>query len=164
MAKKQVRLYNLLLPIWLLWIFPQVWLIILPGNLLLDCAVLLLALAALRCTAKKAVLRRVWWRVWLNGFLADAAGVAWMVLGMFAAAYGGDWWEEQLAAIAGSPFRTPLALVWTLAGVALAGVCIYFLDRHALGRCPELSPRQPRLAALALAIATAPWLFLVPLY
>ena len=82
MERTQVRLYNILLPIWLLWIFPQAWLVILPGNLAIDCAVLLLALAALRCAAKGAVLRRTWWRVWLNGFLADAAGVAWMVLGL----------------------------------------------------------------------------------
>ena len=101
MERTQVRLYNILLPIWLLWIFPQAWLVILPGNLAIDCAVLLLALAALRCAAKGAVLRRTWWRVWLNGFLADAAGVAWMVLGMFAAAYGGAWWEENLTAITG---------------------------------------------------------------
>lgn len=80
--KRTVRLYNILLPIWLLWIFPQVWLIVLPGNLAIDCAVLLLTLLALGCTAKQAVLRRVWWRVWLNGFLADAAGVVWMLLGL----------------------------------------------------------------------------------
>ena len=47
--KRTVRLYNILLPIWLLWIFPQVWLIVLPGNLAIDCAVLLLALLALGC-------------------------------------------------------------------------------------------------------------------
>lgn len=164
MERTQVRLYNILLPIWLLWIFPQAWLVILPGNLAIDCAVLLLALAALRCAAKGAVLRRTWWRVWLNGFLADAAGVAWMVLGMFAAAYGGAWWEENLTAITGSPFRTPLALAWTLAGVAIAGVCIYFLDRRSLRRCPELEDRQRHGAALALAVLTAPWLFLVPMY
>ena len=35
--KKEVRLYNVLFPIWLLWIFPQVWLVLLPGNLLIDC-------------------------------------------------------------------------------------------------------------------------------
>lgn len=164
MPRTQVRLYNVLLPIWLLWIFPQVWLVILPGNLLIDCAVLLLALLALRCTAKRAVLRRVWWRVWANGFLADAAGVAWMVLGLFSAAWGGGWWEANLAGIAGSPFRTPLSLVWTLVGVAVAGVCIYFLDRRTLARCPELDGRQRHRAALALAAATAPWLFLVPMY
>ena len=164
MEKKPVRLYNILLPIWLLWIFPQVWLVILPGNLLIDCAVLLLALAALRCTGKKAVLRRVWWRLWLNGFLADGAGVAWMVLGMFSAASGEGWWAENLTPITGSPFRTPLALAWTLAGVAVAGVCIWLLDRRALRRCPELDGRQRHIAALALAVCTAPWLFLVPMY
>lgn len=164
MERAQTRLYNILLPIWLLWIFPQVWLVILPANLLLDCVVLLVALAALRCTAKRVVLCRVWWRVWLNGFLADAAGVAWMVLGMFAAARGGDWWEENLTPITGDPFRTPLALVWTLAGVTIAGVCIYFLDRRSLRRCPEVERRQRHGAALALAVLTAPWLFLVPMY
>lgn len=162
--RRQTRLYNILLPVWLLWIFPQVWLVILPGNLAIDCAVLLLALAALRCTAKKAVLRRTWWRIWVNGFLADAAGVAWMALGMFAAAYGGDWWEENLTPITGSPFRTLPAFVWTLAGVAIAGACIYFLDRRSLRRCPELGERQRHRAALALAVATAPWLFLIPMY
>ena len=164
MEKKPVRLYNILLPIWLLWIFPQVWLVLLPGNLLIDCAVLLLALAALCCTGKKAVLRRVWWRLWLNGFLADGAGVAWMVLGMFSAASGEGWWAENLTPITGSPLRTPLALAWTLIGVAIAGVCIWLLDRRALRRCPELDGRQRRLAALALAVCTAPWLFLVPMY
>ena len=164
MEKKPVRLYNILLPIWLLWIFPQVWLVILPGNLLIDCAVLLLALAALRIPAKRPVLRRVWWRLWLNGFLADGAGVAWMVLGMFSAASGEGWWAENLTPITGSPFRSPLALAWTLIGVAVAGVCIWFLDRRALRRCPELDGRQRHIATLALAVVTAPWLFLVPMY
>ena len=64
----------------------------------------------------------------------------------------------------GQTIRSPLSLFWTLAGVALAGVCIYFLDRRALRRCPELEPRQQHIAALALAIGTAPWLFLLPAY
>ena len=164
MERQTTRLYNILLPIWLLWLFPQTWLVILPGNLLIDCAVLLLALLVLGCPAKKAVLGRAWWRLWRNGFLADAAGVVWLAAGMFLAAYGGDWWAEALASVAGSPFRTPAALLWTLAGVAAAGACIYVLDRRALRRCPELSPRQVHRAALALAVVTAPWLFLVPMY
>ena len=42
--KRSVKLYNVLLPIWILYFFPQVWLITLPGNLLIDCLVLLLTL------------------------------------------------------------------------------------------------------------------------
>ena len=164
MEKRSQTLYNILLPIWLLWIFPQVWLIVLPGNLAVDVLVLLLALAVLGHSGKRAVVKALWWKLWLLGFAADAVGVGWMVLGMFTAAYGQGWWAENLTDITGSPFRTPLALAWTLAGVAIAGVCIYFLDRRSLRRCSELEDRQRHGAALALAVLTAPWLFLVPMY
>lgn len=162
--KKPVRLYNVLLPIWLLWIFPQVWLIILPGNLVIDLLVLLLALAVLRHSGKGAVVKALWWKLWLLGFTADAVGVGWMVLGMFTAASGQGWWAENLTPITGSPFRTPLALAWTLAGVAIAGACIYFFDKRAMKGCPLLTPRERHVTALLLAILTAPWLFLVPMY
>ena len=160
--KRTVRLYNILLPIWLLWIFPQVWLIVLPGNLAIDCAVLLLTLLALGCTAKQAVLRRVWWRVWLNGFLADAAGVVWMLLGLLPIQWA--WWEESISGIMGRPFRSPLSLFWTLAGVALAGVCIFAFDLRAMHSCIGLSNREKRRIALTMAIVTAPWLFFIPMY
>ena len=163
-ARHAHRLYNVLFPIWLLWLFPQTWVFILPGNLIIDMLVLILALTVLRCPMKKAVLHRAWWRVWLNGFLADTAGVFWMMAGMFSTVSGGGWWEENITPIMGSPFRTLLALSWTLIGVAVAGVCIYLLDRRTLGRCPELNARQAHAAALALAVITAPWLFLLPMY
>ena len=162
--KKPVQLYNVLLPIWLLWIFPQVWLIILPGNLVIDLLVLLLALAVLRHSGKGAVVKALWWKLWLLGFAADAVGVGWMVLGMFTAASGQGWWAENLTPITGSPFRTPLALAWTLAGVAIAGACIYFFDKRAMKTCPLLTPRERHVTALLLAVLTAPWLFLIPMY
>ena len=164
MEKRSQTLYNILLPIWLLWIFPQVWLIILPGNLVIDLLVLLLALAVLRHSGKGAVVKALWWKLWLLGFAADAVGVGWMVLGMFTAASGQGWWAENLTPITGSPFRTPLALAWTLVGVAIAGACIYFFDKRAMKGCPLLTPRERHVTALLLAILTAPWLFLVPMY
>ena len=39
--KKQTRIYNVLFPIWIIWLFPQALVFILPGNLAIDCAVLL---------------------------------------------------------------------------------------------------------------------------
>ena len=48
--KKQVRLYNVLFPIWILWLFPQVLVLVIPGNLAIDCLVLLLTLLALKHT------------------------------------------------------------------------------------------------------------------
>ena len=166
--KKEVRLYNILLPIWLLWIFPQVWLFILPGNLLIDCLVLTITLAALKHRSKWAVVRQLWWRFWMLGFLADAAGVLWMVLALLPVwARTGTayplWWDKSLSYVMHNPFGHPAAFLWTLAAVALAGYCIYRFDKRAMKNCVLLSEGERHKIALAMAIITAPWLFFISL-
>ena len=170
--KRETRLYNVIFPIWILmfWPNPPVFLVTLFGNLAIDCAVVALALLALRHSAKGAVLRRCWWKVWLYGFLSDVIGAVWLAAGLFGAwALDADgtaagWVSDFAMAMTLNPFRDPLALVWTAIGVAAAGVCIYFFDRRVFRRIPELEGRQGRVLALTMAIATAPWLFLIPIY
>ena len=165
---RQTRLYNVIFPIWLLILFPQVWLVILPGNLAIDCLALFLTLRALKHPDKKAVMKRLWWRFWLLGFLADFVGVAWMILGwvssLIPSAAWQEWWNENMSYTLYNCFRSPVAFLWTLAGVVLAGVCIYFFDRRAMRSCTELTIRQRHVIALTMAIATAPWLFFIPMY
>lgn len=162
---QQTKLYNVILPIWLLFLFPQVWLIVLPGNLIVDCAVLLLTLLAWKHPQKKGVLKKLWWKFWLLGFAADAVGVAWMILGLLPAWLPfGARWEAAVGHISHNPFAHPAAFLWTLAGVALAGVCIYFFDRRAMRSCSLLTGRQKHIVALSMAIITAPWLFFIPMY
>lgn len=137
--KRGIRLYNMIFPVWMLWLFPPAWLVILPGNLLLDGLVLLLSLAALGCAEKRSRMRSLLLPFWLCGFLADFAGLVWMYLGVFLSKLSGG---------------------WTLSAVALSGVCIYFLDRAVLKG--ELAPppqREQRIIALSMAVATAPWTF-----
>ena len=107
--KKEVRLYNVLLPVWLLWIFPQVWLVILPGNLLIDCLVLTGALFVLKHRNKWAVVRKLWWKFWLLGFLADFVGVLWMVVApsIVSNAEANSWWYESLSYAMHNPFGHP---------------------------------------------------------
>lgn len=158
-----LRLYNVLFPLWILIFFPQVLAIVIPGNLIVDVAVLLIALAAMRHRAKGAVLRRCWWKVWLLGFAADLIGAGWMMLSLplfsiFPAL------EEVSFSIAFNPFGHPAAFLWTAAGVAIAGGFIFLLDRRVFRSVPELTPRQSTRLALTFAIVTAPWLFFLPLY
>lgn len=167
--KKQVRLYNVLFPIWILWLFPQALLIVLPGNLFIDCLVLFLALLALKHTQKGEVVKKLWWKFWLLGFAADLVGTAWMFLGWYwPALLGlhetpfGRFWENNIISL--NPFSHPLTFFWTLAGVAIAGVCIYFFDRRAMKKCELLTDRERHVIALTMATVTAPWLFFVPLY
>ncbi len=170
--KRETRLYNILFPIWILWLFPQVLLLVLPGNLAIDCLVLLLTLCALKHAQKRAVLRQLWWKFWLLGFAADLIGTAWMVLGMaWPTALGlsetplGAYFENaMLSAHMLHPWSHPLTFCWTLAGVGIAGVCIYFFDKRAMRRYEGLTGREKHIIALTMAIATAPWLFFLPLY
>ena len=166
---KQTRLYNVIFPLWLLLFFPQIWLIALPGNLLIDCAVLLLGMTAMKLTCKKQVLKRVWWKIWLLGFVSDFVGCAWMMLVLLPAyLWAGnpleELWSNTVGHIMHNSFAHPAAFLWTLIGVALAGVCIYLFDRRVLRRCPELSEEQAKKLALIMAVVTAPWLFFIPMY
>lgn len=170
MKSKPVKLYNVIFPVWVLmfWPTPPVILLTLLGNLAIDCLVVWLTLCALRHPAKGQVLKGCWWKVWLLGFAADLIGALWLALGMLGAwaleAGGAGWVSDFAMAMTVNPFRHPLALVWTAIGVALSGVCIYFFDRRVLRKTPELDDRQAHTLALTLAIATAPWLFFVPVY
>lgn len=158
-----VKLYNVLFPIWILIFFPQVLAIVIPGNLIVDAAVLLLALAVLGCREKGAVIRKCWWKVWLLGFAADLIGAAWMVLGWFVTSWVPSL-DSSLGKILYNPFGHPAAFLWTAAGVAIAGWFIFLLDRRVFRSVPELTSRQSTRLALTFAIVTAPWLFFLPLY
>ena len=162
--KREHRLYNVIFPIWMLVLFPQVWLIVIPGNLLVDCLVLLLTLLALKHRDKGGVVKQLWWKFWLLGFAADAIGVAWMLLGWLLAVHFGSWWESSVGHIMHNAFAHPAAFLWTLVGVALAGVCIYCFDKKSMGRCDLLTPREKHIIALTMAVVTAPWLFFIPMY
>ena len=158
-----VKLCNVLFPIWILIFFPQVLAIVIPGNLIVDAAVLLIALAVLGCREKGAVIRKCWWKVWLLGFAADLIGAAWMVLGWFVTSWVPSL-DSSLGKILYNPFGHPAAFLWTAAGVAIAGGVIFLLDRRVFRSVPELTSRQSTRLALTFTIATAPWLFFLPLY
>lgn len=162
--KLRHRLYNVIFPIWLIWLFPPILVLVAPANLAVDCLVLALTLSALKHPDKKGVLKALWWKVWLLGFGADLVGAGWMYLGLWLAdVLPGQWWDAGFH-LAYAPFLHPASLLWTLAGVALAGGCIYLFDRCVMNRCPLLTRAQARTGALVLAVVTAPWLFFLPLY
>ena len=164
--KKEVRLYNVLFPVWLLWLFPQIFLIVAPANLLVDCLVLTLALMGLKHQNKRAVVKELWWKFWWRGFAADFIGVLLLLPGAFLPSFPphAPWTYDVSSAIIANPFLHPVAFLWVLAGVALAGVCIYRFDKRAMKECELLTQREKHVVALTMAIVTAPWLFFIPLY
>ena len=143
--KKPVRLYNVLFPVWRLWLVPQVWLVVLPGNFLIDSLVLFLAMKGLALSDKKRRYGESIWKVFLFGLLADfiAAGVL-----MFLA-FVMEW---------GGPYADDLYL--TVPALFLAGGMIFIFNYYITFRKSEQFVRW-RLS-LALAVFTAPYTFLIP--
>ena len=79
-SKKDIKLYNVLFPFWMLLLFPQMWLIILPGNFIIDSFVLVFSMVALKLSDKKQFYKRHILKIYGFGMLSDIIGAAYMFL------------------------------------------------------------------------------------
>lgn len=154
---RPVRLYNVLFPIWGFWLWPSpLWLVLLAGNFAIDSLVVCLA-------AGKGQRARVWrgsiLRVWLLGYACDLIG-ALVCLAAMVAADALIPPETGMASLILFPGNVLIALP----GVLVAGVLLYFANRRwSFRRCGLDDARVHRLS-LALAVFTAPWTMLIPIY
>ena len=156
--KKQIRLYNVMFPVWFFFFYPTVlWLLILPINFIIDSAVVLLC--GKRLGMDKPARTSLWkssiLRVWLIGFFSDAVG-ALLIFGLTLL------WESLR--LPGNLYLFPGTTLISLPGVALAGVLIYLLNKKfSFTRCGA-GPAAVHRLCLALAVFTAPYAMLIPLY
>ena len=141
---KEVRLYNVLFPFWMLMLFPVTWLIVLPGNFIIDSLVLLITLRVLKIAEKKLWYKRHILKIFCFGMLSDLVGAAFMLLLMlrFDVGHMGD-----------EPYLTLPAL--------LISAALIFLSNYFVTFRKEEKPLRLKLA-LTFAIVTAPYTFLVP--
>lgn len=142
--KRSFRLYNVLFPFWMLMLLPQLWLIVIPGNFIIDSAVLLISLAILKITDKKQWYKKHILKIYAFGMLSDVIGSAYMLLLMIGFEVGsmGD--------------ELYLTLPALFISAALIFVFNYFITF-------KKTDKKLRLKlSLIFAIATAPYTFLVP--
>lgn len=141
----------------MLYIFPAGWLYSIPINFLVDSIVLLIGFKVFGKEKvwfnwKKAILLS-----WIFGYVADL--IASFLLLLF------DW-------IVGASFRTSIItnpigggivpFVATLLAVVAAGILIYILNEKVALKRTELDDKARKKVALLMAIATAPYLFFMP--
>lgn len=144
MKTKQVRLYNVLFPFWMLMLFPITWLVVLPGNFLVDSLVLLISLRVLKMADRKLWYKRHILKIFTFGMLSDLVGAAYMLL-MTTRFDVGNMGDE--------PYLT-------LPAILLASTLIFLSNYYITFRKVE-KPLRLKLA-LTFAIVTAPYTFLVP--
>ena len=155
MNKKPVRLYNILLPVWMLVWWPSwLWLFLIPGNYLIDRLVFRWSLRGREDA--DALGRRHTWKLCLAGFFSDFTGAA-----LLFAVVAADVKDELTEAIAYNPFSHGGAFFIALLAVGIAGLLIFLLDRFILKKV-GLDPAQAKRSALFMALVTAPYLFLFP--
>ena len=136
MSKKNVTLYNVIFPIWMMLIFPITWLVAFPVNFVIDLCVVYFSMKYLQVDDRRRRIKKVIWKVWIAGFLADIIGGFFM----FSVAlidgvldYNspfGKWWYENLAnGVMFNPFDSIWAVLWVTLCLCISGFCIYIFNK-----------------------------------
>ena len=160
LKKTNTKIYNILLPLWLLIFLPSyLWLALIPLNYVIDRVVLRWSLGDM--PDKGLFCRRHTWKICLAGFLSDFAGALILLIISIPLADLNEKLYDIGHAIMFDPFSNPVGLLIVVASIAVSAVCINFLDKWILGRA-GLDPEQVKRSALRLALITAPYLYLFP--
>lgn len=173
--KGEVRLYNMILPPFMLMMFlPKLWFISLVGNFIIDSVmVLIISLIMFRKVSgvfyKKSILK-----VWLLGFASDFIGVIYLLI-ISRIAYSSDayYYKER-----DSVFRKYLtganrafshcdtssfwAVVYLASGILVAAIFIFLFNYFISLRKTDLTKKQRLFSSIILAACTAPYTFLLP--
>ena len=144
MKNKSIKLYNVLFPVWMFTLLPAMWLVIIPGNFIIDSAVLLISLAVLKIADKKEWYKKHILKIFAFGFLADIIGALFLLLMLFVL-------EDVLF---------DCEFLFSLIGMVISAALIYLFNYLFTFKKAEKSIRLK--LSLIFAIATAPYTFLIP--
>ena len=152
--KKEIKFYNIIFPVWSLFLIPMAWLIILPANFIIDSLVFLGAMAVFKIADKKNKYLKCIFRIWVFGLLADIIGSGLMFL-----ALAFDYVDYGTAL---NPLASPGAFLFTSVGVVVAGACIYLFNYKWVLPLILIDRVEIRKIALTIAIFTAPYTMYIP--
>jgi len=142
---RESKLYNVIFPVWLLWLYPLLWLIVIPGNFLIDSLVLLASMYILKINDKKQFYKKSILKIFSFGILSDIIGTLYMFLMMFIFEIGTMGDELSL----------------TIPGVFISAVMIFIFNYFITFR--KIDNKQRLKLAIIFAVVTAPYTFLIPM-
>ena len=141
--KKNVTLYNVIFPFWMLYLFPVMWLIIIPSNFLIDSLVLIISMFALKIADKKQFYKKHILKIFAFGMLSDIIGAAFMFLTV---------WLE-ISTMADEWYLLVPAIILSAGAIFLFNYFFTF----------KKEDKNIRLKlSLIFAIITAPYTFFIP--
>ena len=170
--KKDTKLYNMIMPIWLLVIFPFTWVVILPLNYLIDTLVLKLTMKKLNVEKRKEIYKMTILKTWIYGFLGDFIGAAVILVvswGLYdivnlETAFGAV--VEQMSMVMLNPFDNVFSFSIALIAIIVASYFIYLFNyRFALKKAFEegyIDESTKKKIAISMAVFKAPYVFFLP--
>lgn len=140
---KNNKLYNVMFPVWMLMLFPVVWLVVIPGNFIIDSIVFIISMYCLKLENKKQLYKKNILKIFGFGFLSDIIGSL-ILLAMVYLEFGvmGDEWYL------------------TVPTLFIASGLIFIFNYFITFRKLDFKTRLK--LSLIMAIVTAPYTFLIP--
>lgn len=163
----------MILPLYLFFVFfPGLWAMALVGNFIIDSILLIVIGFVVFKRFNGGFYKSAIIKAWLLGFASDFIGVA----GLFIArlAVNPDYHAEKTvwdsihnglyySLYLGNSFYNPWSFLCTFGGIIIAATAIFLFDYFITFSKTELSKRQRIFSALAFAVFTAPYTFLIPI-
>lgn len=155
MKKKEVRLYNVMFPIWFMYLLiTPFWLILLPINFAVDSLVIYCSASEQNIDNRKDLWKKSIASVWGFGFLSDFLGAAVTFIISLVL--------DAMPNVILPPF-TGNTLI-SIPGLILAGLLIYWLNLKFSFKNSGLEPQQIKKLCFHLALWTAPYTMLIPAF
>ena len=99
---KNLKLYNVFFPVWLLILIPFTWVIAIPVNFIVDSLVIFISLKFLKIEEAFQKYKKVIFKVFIFGFLSDFIGSVFLILVTYLGTIGGEssafikWFEKNI--------------------------------------------------------------------
>jgi len=151
---KKIKLYNIIFPIYMLWVIPPIIFISALLNFIIDSIVVLITEKILKIKDIAKKYKKVILKVWGFGFLSDFIGALFIFIMSIL--------FEDLAISIYNPFGDIYAFITTLIAILISGILIFIFNKKISLKKVDMTEKEKFMLSLVLAIVTSPYLFLLP--
>ncbi|MFY9139228.1 MAG: hypothetical protein WBJ83_04285 [Thermacetogeniaceae bacterium] len=161
---KDIRLYNVIFPLWFFLFLPPVILITLIGNFVIDSLVVVACFFIFKLADIQKSLTEFYkgsiLKVWILGFLADIIGASILfILGILNPL---ELPTDLITGINYDPFSNPAAVAVITIAMLVSAVFI-FMFNYRITFSKQIDDKKLRAkVAITVALITMPWTFLLP--
>lgn len=161
---KDMKIYNIIFPLWFVLFLPPIILLTLIGNFIIDSLVVIFCFYMYRLSREGYELGTFYKnnivKVWLFGFIGDAIGAAALFL-IQMLTYILNLNSEWISAANFYPFENTIAVTIIIICILIAGVFIFLFNY--LFMYKDINNKKLKFKiSLTVALITMPWTFLVP--